>query len=86
MGDVVTTATPAAALFTTHHHKAEEREVCLTSLPDGVVGRYCYALFGMEMRDLYPYPDNTLIVVHHIAVMVTLLPPPHQRHNLSQTT
>ena len=31
---------------------------------------YCYTLFGMEMRDLYPYPDNTLIVVHHIAVMV----------------
>jgi len=32
---------------------------------------YCFTLFGTQMRDFYPYPNNTLIVVHHIAVMVS---------------
>ena len=35
--------------------------------------RYLCVLFGMEARDFYPAPTNTLLIVHHIAVMVRQL-------------
>jgi len=34
---------------------------------------YLSTLFGMETRDFFPPPDNTLIIVHHIAVMIATL-------------